>query len=151
MQPHEALYHKRAKRHGVEGAGAKARMDRPKRARGGSIRDEFNAAVNDQPARPPIREPGPLPAVHNREAGADEPHEMAEPKKGWADGQPRKSGGRAKGFHPGGEKGKLHREIGVPAGEKIPAEKLAEAKRSRNPEIRRDAIRAATMKKWDHG
>lgn len=58
---------------------------------------------------------------------------------------------RGGGFHPGGEKGKLHREIGVPVGEKIPAEKLAAAKRSDNPEIRRDAIRAATMKKWHHG
>jgi hypothetical protein len=69
-------------------------MDRPKRARGGSIREDFNAAVNDQPARPTIREPGPLPAVHNREAGLDEPHLMPDPNRGWVDGQPRKSGGR---------------------------------------------------------
>ncbi len=55
-----------------------------------------------------------------------------------------------KDFHPGGEKGKLHREIGVPEGEKIPADKLASAKNSKNPEIRRDAIRAETMKKWHH-
>ena len=54
-------------------------------------------------------------------------------------------------FKPGGQKGKLHREIGVPEGEKIPAKKLAQAARSKNPEIRRDAIRAKTMKKWHHG
>ena len=58
---------------------------------------------------------------------------------------------KAKAFHPGGEKGKLHREMGVPEGEKIPAAKLAAATHSSNPEERRDAIRAETMKKWHHG
>jgi hypothetical protein len=53
-----------------------------------------------------------------------------------------------KDFKPGGEKGKLHREIGVPEGEKIPAKKLHAAAHSSNPEIKRDAIRAETMKKW---
>ena len=53
-------------------------------------------------------------------------------------------------FHPGGEKGKLHREMGIPVGEKIPAGKLRSATHSSNPEIRRDAIRAETMKKWHH-
>jgi hypothetical protein len=62
----------------------------------------------------------------------------------------RRSGGRTPNFHPGGEKGKLHREIGVPEGEKIPADKLEAAAHSKNPEIRRDAIRAQTMKKWKH-
>lgn len=56
-----------------------------------------------------------------------------------------------KRWKPGGSRGKLHREIGVPEGEKIPADKLAAAKHSENPEIRRDAIRAETMKKWHHG
>lgn len=59
-------------------------------------------------------------------------------------------GGGVKGFHPGGEKGKLHREMGVPEGDKIPAKKLAAAAHSDNPEKRRDAIRAETMKKWKH-
>lgn len=57
---------------------------------------------------------------------------------------------RKKGWKPGGTPGKLHREIGVPVGEKIPADKLAAAKRSKSPEIRRDAIRAETMKGWKH-
>jgi hypothetical protein len=56
-----------------------------------------------------------------------------------------------KEFHPGGEKGKLHREMGVPEGDKIPAGDLEAATHSKNPEIRRDAIRAETMKKWHHG
>lgn len=56
----------------------------------------------------------------------------------------------AKPFKPGGERGKLHRELGVPTSEKIPAAKLAAATRSSNPEIKRDAIRAKTMEGWDH-
>lgn len=57
----------------------------------------------------------------------------------------------AKPFKPGGHKGKLHREIGVPVGEKIPAGKLAAAEKSSNPEIKRDAIRAKTMAGWKKG
>ena len=54
-------------------------------------------------------------------------------------------------FHPGGEKGKLHRELGIPTDEKIPAKRLAKAEHSKNPEVRRDAIRAKTMEGWRHG
>lgn len=63
-------------------------------------------------------------------------------KKGWI---PKKD------FHPGGKKGKLHRELGIPTDEKIPPARLAAAEHSRDPEIRRDAIRAKTMKGWKHG
>jgi hypothetical protein len=55
-----------------------------------------------------------------------------------------------KAFKPGGSKGKLHRELGVKEGTKIPAKRLAKAARSKNPEVKRDAIRAETMKKWNH-
>jgi hypothetical protein len=58
---------------------------------------------------------------------------------------------RTPNFHPGGEKGKLHRELGIPEDEKIPADRLAAAEHSKNPEIRRDAIRAKTMEGWHHG
>lgn len=58
---------------------------------------------------------------------------------------------RKRGWKPGGQKGKLHRELGIPEGEKIPAGRLAKAERSSNPEIRRDAIRAKTMEGWHHG
>jgi len=57
----------------------------------------------------------------------------------------------AKKWKPGGQRGKLHDEIHVPRGEKIPAGKLEAATHSKDPEIRRDAIRAETMKKWKHG
>lgn len=58
---------------------------------------------------------------------------------------------RTADFHPGGEKGKLHRELGVLEDEKIPQERLAAAEHSDNPETRRDAIRAKTMEGWNHG
>jgi hypothetical protein len=58
---------------------------------------------------------------------------------------------RSPEFHPGGEKGKLHRELGVPEDTKIPRARLRSAEHSRNREIRDDAIRADTMAKWHHG
>ena len=57
---------------------------------------------------------------------------------------------KAKPFRPGGEKGKLHRELHVAPGKKIPASKLAKATHSRNREVRDDAIRAKTMEGWSH-
>jgi|GEM_PF-6587987 len=58
---------------------------------------------------------------------------------------------KKKDWNPGGKKGKLHRELGIPEDETIPKERLEQATRSRNPEIRRDAIRAETMEHWHHG
>jgi hypothetical protein len=55
-----------------------------------------------------------------------------------------------KDFHPGGEKGKLHRELGVPTDQPIGASRIAAATHSRNPAIRHDAIRAQTMAGWNH-
>jgi hypothetical protein len=57
----------------------------------------------------------------------------------------------AKAFNPGGHKGKLHRELGVPVGKKIPPGKLAAAEKSKNRTVRDDAIRAKTMEGWKHG
>ena len=54
-------------------------------------------------------------------------------------------------FNPGGHKGKLHRELGIPEGKKIGKARLAKAAHSSNTEIRNDAIRAQTMGKWNHG
>lgn len=42
-------------------------------------------------------------------------------------------------------KGGLHRALGVPEGEKIPAEKLEAAKNSKNEHVRHMANFAATM------
>lgn len=43
--------------------------------------------------------------------------------------------------------GKLHRELGVPQGEKIPAKKLTKALHSKNITIRREANLAKTLGK----
>jgi hypothetical protein len=46
--------------------------------------------------------------------------------------------------------GALHRALGVPEGEKIPAEKLRKAKHSKNARIRREANLAETLKGMHH-
>lgn len=68
---------------------------------------------------------------------------MAETKK------PKKWVPKSK-FKPGGTPGKLHRELGIKEGEKIPADRLRSAIHSSNPEVKRDAVRAETMKGWRH-
>lgn len=49
--------------------------------------------------------------------------------------------------HPGA----LHRALGVPEGEKIPAGKMAAAKRSKNPRIRKMAGLAGTLSRLGKG
>lgn len=48
-------------------------------------------------------------------------------------------------------KGLLHEDMGVPAGDKIPAAKLAKAKDSSDPAVRKRATFAQNAKSWDHG
>ena len=45
-------------------------------------------------------------------------------------------------------KGKLHKTLGVPKGEKIPTAKLEKAKQSPNPTTRKRATFAMNAKKW---
>lgn len=45
-------------------------------------------------------------------------------------------------------KGKLHRELGVPQDQKIPASKIAAAKNSPSPAVRKQATFAANARKW---
>src|ERR1700689_3502323 len=47
-------------------------------------------------------------------------------------------------------KGLLHKDLGVPPRQKIPASKLASAKRSSNPAVRKRATFAENAKKWNH-
>ena len=47
-------------------------------------------------------------------------------------------------------KGLLHKDLGVPEGKPIPASKLASAKNSPNPAVRKRANFAANAKKWKH-
>ena len=48
-------------------------------------------------------------------------------------------------------KGMLHRDLGVAQGKPIPASKLAKAKNSSSPAVRKRATFAANAKKWSHG
>lgn len=45
-------------------------------------------------------------------------------------------------------KGALHKDLGVPQGEKIPAKKLKKAEHSKNPTIRKRAALAKTLKSF---
>lgn len=47
-------------------------------------------------------------------------------------------------------KGMLHEDLGVPQGQPIPAKKVAAAKNSSDPKVRRRAVFAANAKKWNH-
>lgn len=47
-------------------------------------------------------------------------------------------------------KGALHRQLGVPEGQPIPAKKLAKAAHSDNPTLRRRAALAKTLKGFHH-
>lgn len=47
-------------------------------------------------------------------------------------------------------KGKLHAALGVPQGQPIPANKLAAAKKSSSPIVRKEATFAANAKQWKH-
>jgi len=48
-------------------------------------------------------------------------------------------------------KGSLHRSLGVPQGEKIPAKKLQRAEHSSNPSLKRKANLAKTLGKLRRG
>jgi hypothetical protein len=48
---------------------------------------------------------------------------------------------------PKSHRGKLHRELGVPEGEKIPAKKMTKAAKSKSPTIRKEVALAKTLKK----
>ncbi len=47
-------------------------------------------------------------------------------------------------------KGLLHKDLGVPEGNPIPSGKLASAKNSSDPAVRKRATFAANAKKWHH-
>jgi hypothetical protein len=48
-------------------------------------------------------------------------------------------------------KGLLHKKLGVPTGKPIPAAKLAAAKKSKSPSLRKEANFAINAKKFKHG
>lgn len=46
-------------------------------------------------------------------------------------------------------KGKLHEDLGIPEGKKIPAEKLEEAKEGASPAEKKRIVFAENAKKWN--
>lgn len=48
-------------------------------------------------------------------------------------------------------RGLLHKDLDVPAGDKIPAAKIAKSKDSSNPAVRKRATFAANAAKWNKG
>jgi hypothetical protein len=61
----------------------------------------------------------------------------------------KKPGGSGIKINPA-NKGKLHAALGVPQGQKIPAAKLAAAKKSKNPAVRKEANFAVNARKFKH-
>jgi len=59
-------------------------------------------------------------------------------------------GGKTPHFLEGLKKGALHKEMGMPAGEKIPAKRLEKAANSDNETLRKRAQFAINAKKWNH-
>jgi hypothetical protein len=47
-----------------------------------------------------------------------------------------------------GNKGKLHKALGVAKGEKIPASKIKKAEKSKSPALRKEAQFADNSRKW---
>lgn len=45
------------------------------------------------------------------------------------------------------KKGKLHKELNVPEGKKIPAKKMDKALHSKNPTVKKEAVLAKNMQK----
>lgn len=64
--------------------------------------------------------------------------------KGEGHGHSGGSGTKIKPSH----KGELHADLGVPQGQPIPAEKLAQAKNSPDPDVRKRATFAQNAKSW---
>jgi len=73
---------------------------------------------------------------------------MAHVHKGFKSAMQHVSLGKKGGFSL--HKGALHRALGVAEGKKIPAKKMAQARKSKNPHVRRMAASAAGLKAMKH-
>jgi hypothetical protein len=106
----------------AEGGKSRLRLDRPGRKRGGRVGADL----------------APLSSA----AKSTEPSDQEDDRGAYA------SGGRAKNWIKGAIKhpGALHKSLGVPEGERIPAKKLDKAAHSDNPKLARRARLAETLK-----
>ena len=67
-------------------------------------------------------------------------------------GLPEKIGNDGSGIHiKESHKGLLHKDLGVPQGQKIPASKIESATHSSNPVLKKRAVFAENAKKWHDG
>ncbi len=125
----------------VDGAAGRTRGDKARRGRadGGKVSDSDKDRLFKQSFPKSGLDTPTYATTNTTETGSDRPPGS---DKG------RAVGGKTPNFNPGGHKGKLHRELNIPVGEKIGKSRLAEAAHSSDPEIKRDAIRAQTMGKW---
>jgi len=102
------------------------------RAEGGAVKAGDEQANRLSRKNPPKHQPAP-------DEGEDPEDDFEEPRA--------KGGGiHIKPSH----KGLLHKDLGVPEGKPIPAAKLAKAKNSENPAVRRRATFADNAKHWNH-
>jgi hypothetical protein len=130
-----------------------ARLDRAGRGRPGATVNVIVAPGPKEPPQPPMPAgpmPTPPPMMPPPAAGgAPPPGPMPPPMAANRGGRMGfKRGGAAKSWISGAIKnpGALHRDLGVPQGEKIPAGKLAAATKSDNPTVRKRANLAKTLK-----
>jgi hypothetical protein len=130
------LAKKPKKKAGGKVEGGAARRHLGKRARGGPA---DGPRVLD--AREDAREPGPN--------GRDKvPQQSGTEERAVEMGDPRKRGG---GIHiKPSHRGMLHKEMGVPAGEKIPTSRLEKAKEGASPAERKRITFAENAKHWNH-
>lgn len=123
----------------AHGGGVKHRLDRPGRKRGGRVGADTaplsSAGKGDNPHGSDQFKRGGAVKKKDEKDDGDEDDERAR-------------GGKAsnwiQGMHM--KKGALHRELGVPAGEKIPEHKLSKAAHSDYPKLAKRAKLAETLK-----
>ena len=124
----------------IRGEGDAPKLHAGKRARGGGVKRADGGPTQDPAQNQSTQSRSPAArtaAVLQNVLGMKPPPGKKSGGGHWIKGAIR---------HPGG----LHRALGVPEGEKIPAKKLAKAGHSENPRIRRMASLAKTLKHMHH-
>lgn len=141
----------------AEGGSSRPRLDRPgrkmKKAEGGGVRDAVARGVNTVPVVEGIAK-GYRGEAERQKFNKNMMDAANKIKSNPPDNEDssiateRKNGGRTKGFLSNLKKGALHKEMGVKAGEKIPAKKLEKAAHSDNPLLKKRAVFAENARHW---
>lgn len=141
----------------AEGDSLRRAGGRVRRRRGGAVPGRKPPRRIDKQARASTLKPGGPPSYQGPTkptmpfSGAeakDVPATYATDTKAQGEQEPeyRRKGGGIHIRHPG----RLHERLGVPQGQKIPASKIAKAKRSADPSLRKEATFAQNAKKFHH-